>query len=524
MAEYEQINAKKLFNYKRLDLVVKYLYAKELLEKEGNVYSTTCYEDLYVRHILMRNMGIEPPDIYGKVSNKQNIEDFDKNFKSLLLSVKNNGYNKNSPIPVCGNLIANGAHRVAVCATLNMPVYVENAEQGYTWDFDWFCENGFNTEDKQRILKGFVDIHPDKCAIFVVWNPLFKYIDNVKTVINKSFDIVGEVELDFENNYIAFTNALLEIYEPNISKSNDDTAIREKSKLLQANYLSFKVIVVTNQEKNSNKAISELSKNCKEEIRNLFTHILPKECFCTVHSSDGEDETKYLASILLSPNNIKHLKMRNTTETGLNFVHRIRNLPSFLQTIEIFTPDDICIIGSGVMTALGIQNDSADLDFIIDYKYRDKFGLNAVYLNDDYDIGVCDKVANRPKNIPDGVLIHNSEYHFWFKGIKFANLEIIKDRKSFNSRPKDIIHLRQIELFEKSIGHIEQQKMLMERIEAEKQRRTLLIQNVMKNEKIKYSNFLERIFSVKNEISIMKKYKVLTIFGMKIKFKRRNNA
>ena len=57
-----------------------------------------------------------------------------------------------------------------------------------------------------------------------------------------------------------------------------------------------------------------------------------------------------------------------------------------------------------------------------------------------------------------------------------------------------------------------------------KQRRTLLIQNVMKNEKIKYSNFLERIFSVKNEISIMKKYKVLTIFGMKIKFKRRNNA
>ena len=288
--------------------------------------------------------------------------------------------------------------------------------------------------------------------------------------------------------------------------------------------MSFKVIVVTNQEKNSNKAISELSKNCKEEIRNLFTHILPKECFCTVHSSDGEDETKYLASILLSPNNIKHLKMRTTTEPGLNFVRRVRNLPSFLQTIKIFTPDDICIIGSGVMTALGIQKDSEDLDFITDYKYRDKFGLDAVYLNEDYDIGVCDKVANRPKNIPDNVLIHNSEYHFGFKGIKFANLEIIKDRKSFNPRPKDLIHLRQIELFEKSIGHIEQQKMLMERIEAEKQRRTLLIQNVMKNEKIKYSNFLERIFSVKNEISSMKKYKVLTIFGMKIKFKRRNNA
>ena len=166
------------------------------------------------------------------------------------------------------------------------------------------------------------------------------------------------MELDFEDNCTAFTNALLEIYEPNISKSNDDTTILEKSKILQANYLSFKVIVVTNQDKNSDKDISDLTKTCKNDIRDLFNHILPKECFCTVHSSDDEAETRYLAAILLSPNNIKHLKMRISTEARLNFVRRIRNLPSFLQALGILGPNDVCVIGNGVMTALGVQKDS----------------------------------------------------------------------------------------------------------------------------------------------------------------------
>ena len=314
----------------------------------------------------------------------------------------------------------------------------------------------------------------------------------------------------------------MEIYEPNISKNNDETVIREKAKLLQANYLSFKVIVVTNQNKNANKSISELSKICKNDIRDLFNHILPKECFCTVHSSDDEAECRYLSSILLSPNNIKHLKMRLTTEPGHNFVRRIRNLPSFLKTIEIFNPNDICVIGSGVMTALGVQKDSdSDSDFIIDYKYRDKLGWNTVFLNDDYDIGMSDKIAQRPKNIHDNILIHNDEYHFWFKGIKFANLEIIKDRKILSARPKDLVHLRQIELFEKMQGHFDQQKILLERIEAEKQRRKQLTIPIQKNYKLKYSSLIERIFSIKNEISKNKKYKVITILWIKIKLKRR---
>lgn len=514
------INAKNLINYKRLDLVVKYLYAKEIFESENNYYSKDVYKDLYIRHILMRNMGIEPQRSYESNS-KTSVDVFCNNFQQLVYNIKNNGYDVKQTIKIGKNgLPENGAHRIAISALLNKEIPIERVEHGWSWDFRWFCDNGFNTEDKQRILKGFVDIHSDKSAIFVVWNPLFKYIDNVKAVINNYFDIVGDVELDFENNYIAFTNALLEIYEPNISQNGDETVIREKAKLLQANYLNFKVIVVTNQDKNVDKSISELSKNCKNDIRKLFDHLLPKECFCTVHSSDCKEETQYLANVLLSPNNIKHLKYRLNSNVDSNFVQLLRNLPKFLESNQIQL-NDICIIGTGVLSVLGIQDiHKTDLDFIIDEKYRRRFGWKACPLSQEYEIGISSKEAKGPIN--DNIIIHNDDYHFWFKGIKFANLQIIKDRKSSFAREKDKIHYRQIELFEKMIGNFNQQKMLMDRVEAERQRRLELQKTKIIDTKVNYSNIFERILSFKNEYSNNKKYKVITLFNVRIKLRGKN--
>lgn len=519
-----QVPAKNLINYNRLDLIVKYLYAREILERENNDYTTNVYKDLYIRHILMRNMGIEPQRDY-EPNNKNCVDDFCNDFENLVIDIKNKGYDINKPVKIGkNNLPENGAHRISISALLDQEIPVEIVEHGWEWNFNWFCENGFNTYDKQRILKGFVDIHPEKCAIFVVWNPLFNYIDNVKAVLKKYFNIVGDVDLDFENNYIAFTNMLLEIYEPNISKNGDETVIREKSKILQANYLNFKVIVVTNQDKNADKSISDLTKACKSEIRNIFDHILPKECFCTVHSSDGEDECRYLANILLSPNNIKHLLLRNSTIIDSHFLQRIRGIGMYLNKIGINSKEDICIMRSGTMAALGILND-CDLDFTINTKYRKTFGDNAISLdNKDYDILESSTKQSYPKNIPDDYLINNAEYHFYFKGVKFANLEIIKDRKKLCLKAKDYTHLREIDLYEKMLGHRNQQKMLMERIEAEKVRRLNIQQPQTINTKAQYSNSLEKLFSVKNEYSNNKKYKVITIAGIKTKFKVIKNS
>lgn len=513
------VNPKELFSFKRLDLVVKYLFAKEILESENNDYVTNCYQELYIRHILMRTMGMEPDINTQGNYTKEFIQEYISSFKKLINSIKENGFNMNYPIPVNEGLLEDGAHRVAASLLLGKNIYVTNSDHVASWDFNWFCENGFNIEDKQRILKGFVDINKKDTAIFVVWNPLFKYIDNVKAVIGKYFNIVGDVDLDFEDNCIAFTNAILEIYEPNISKDNDYTTILEKAKLLQYSYLSFKVIVVTNQIKNKEKDIKLLVKDCKNEIRDLFDHILPKETFCTVHSSDGEEETTYLANILLSPNNIKHLRIKRIlTNYASNFSKLLITLKEYIKAIDIKNTDDICIVGSSVMTSLGIKDDCTDIDFIIKNKYREKFGWGAKKLNEFFDIATSDKNANRQKNISDDIVIDNSEYHFYHRGLKFLNLELLKDRKAETSSKKDLFHLRQIDLFEKMLGHFNQQKILFERVEMERQRR--LVRYSAQPPKI-YGSLFEKIFSVKNVHLNGNKYKMLTIMGIKIKFKKK---
>lgn len=510
-----EINTNELLNRKRLDLIVKYLYAKDILEEPDNLYSKDTYKDLYIRHILMRTGGITSS---LETLQKQCVDDYCKEYKTLIYKMKEKGFDKNFPVEVTTDgLISNGAHRIAAAMALGLNTEIITKNTGYSWDFNWFCENGFNTEDKQRILKGFVDLKSENCIIFVVWNPLFKYLDNAKSIINKYFDIVGDVELDFEDNYIAFTNSLLEIYEPNIAQNNgDESGILAKAEFLKHFYLSYKIIVATNESKNTNISITELSKDCKREIRNLFDHILPKEIFCTVHSSDGAEESQYLSNILLSPNNIKYLRMRTDYKADKRLTILVRDLPGYLKTINIPTRD-ICVIGTGVLSAIGIQkHHDSDIDFIISHKLRHKFGWGACHLNNHYEVGVSSKQAQGP--ILDDIIIHSSNYHFWFKGVKFANLDIIKDRKKANSRPKDAFHLRQIELFEKLQGNINQFKILQQRIECEQVRRKELTDAPIISELV-YSNLVERIFSVKNQISRNTKYKVFTFLGIKIKFK-----
>lgn len=181
---------------------------------------------------------------------------------------------------------------------------------------------------------------------------------------------------------------------------------------MKFSYLSFKVIVVTNQDKNNNTDIHELVLDIKNNIRNAFDFEIPKQIFATMHSSDSINEVKYLSNILLSPNNIEHIKLRKDYKYNLDFLQRVRNLSNFINKIGIENLDEICCIGSSVMTALGIKTDSNDLDFIVKSKYREKFGYNSVQYGE-YDIGVSD-VMREGRKIIDDLQIYDSDYHFYF--------------------------------------------------------------------------------------------------------------
>lgn len=470
-----KVNPKNLFHFRRLDLIAKYLFARDILNKNNNDYLTDIHKDLYIRTIIMRTMGVEPLNQYSN-NIKNYVDDYINSFNELINSIKKNDFIDKYPIPYSSinKLLFGGSHRIAASMALNKEVYIDFInEAGISWDFNWFSQNGFTNYDKMRLLHGFIELNIQNSGILILWNPMFKYIGNIRKIINKYCDIVGEVDLDFENNYIAFTNIILDIYEPNIKRDSNETTILRKIELLKFSYLSFKVIVVTNQDKNNNTDIHELVLDIKNNIRNAFDFEIPKQIFATMHSSDSINEVKYLSNILLSPNNIEHIKLRKDYKYNLDFLQRVRNLSNFINKIGIENLDEICCIGSSVMTALGIKTDSNDLDFIVKSKYREKFGYNSVQYGE-YDIGVSD-VMREGRKIIDDLQIYDSDYHFYFKGVKFINLDILKDRKKNSNKEKDFLHLRLIDLYEKLQGNFEQRKILFDRIEKEKEIRAGII-------------------------------------------------
>lgn len=502
----EEINPQKLFFYRRLDLVVKYLYAKDLLNECRNEE----IENLYIRHILMRTGGIEAKKELGIVE-KSNINEFLISFKELCFSLKGNGFDKNNFVPIANNkTILDGAHRIAASMVLNQNIYIQKFEKnGRYWDFGWFVENGFSIEDKMRILKGFVDINKENSAVLVIWNPMFKYLDHIKTLINKELDIVGEIELDFENNFIAFNNVILDIYETNSLQKEKYETILAKAELLQTYLLSFKVIVLTNQEKNSDKNIHDIVKNLKQKCRDYFDFDLPKEIFATMHSSDSVRELLHLSDTLLSVNNIRELKKRLSYNHNEDFLKFCDNCREECKKNDI-NVNDICIIGSAPMAVYGIKT-ASDIDFVTKYKYREKFGDGATHLNDIVDIASRTYHRNGTDNfINDDLLIDNDSYHFIFNGLKFANLSIVKERKTFSKREKDLKHIRKIELFENFIGTMNQNQIFKSRIIEEQERR--------KGIKVNYEELKNNINDLYNQINEIKQNKIIK--NNKLKFKK----
>ena len=90
----------------RFDLVLKYLYAKSII----NNYKTDFYKEMYKEHLRLWN-GFREYDN----PNKCTFEAFDEEFKKIIESIKEGGFNSEiSKVPLLEDqYLVNGAHRVA---------------------------------------------------------------------------------------------------------------------------------------------------------------------------------------------------------------------------------------------------------------------------------------------------------------------------------------------------------------------------------------------------------------------------
>ena len=107
--------------------------------------------------------------------------------------------------------------------------------------------------------------------------------------------------------------------------------------------------------------------------------------------------------------------------------------------------EDICIVGSAVLAALNIRPNT-DLDIIILHAKRDLIKNTEKNFCISTNIECVSKNWMRKTNIElsDDEIILNPENHFYKNGFKFCNLELLKARKKFSIREKDIKDLKEI--------------------------------------------------------------------------------
>ncbi len=147
-------------NEDRLDIVIRYLYAGEILKGVNNGYG----EGLYKRFIIQGSDAKEPTENYisayfSEYSYKSGIEAFQESFRKLVLSMKDQGFRRDQFLPVTNNgRLINGAHRVAAALACKTSIwYLTYPFNGlrYACDGEKLLEMGFTDEDVKAIKEEY---------------------------------------------------------------------------------------------------------------------------------------------------------------------------------------------------------------------------------------------------------------------------------------------------------------------------------------------------------------------------------
>lgn len=185
-------------NSSRLDLVIKYIYAKSYLENN----LTDEIRNLYVKHIEKRTGGVEPIDIFGTPTYKYNIKDYENSFVALIESLKENGFDSSEPIPYHSNgIIGNGAHRIGASIALGLNVYAYEVDGiGCSWDFSWFQEHDFTQDELKIILYNWCLLKTFQKSLnyIILWAPAQDFFADSLKIIKEDSTVVGYFDYFFK--------------------------------------------------------------------------------------------------------------------------------------------------------------------------------------------------------------------------------------------------------------------------------------------------------------------------------------
>lgn len=403
-----------LLNNKRFDLIIKYLY---ILNLNKNIHF---FEEMYLDHILAFNNfhEIYPSDGVEKIG----ADAFISRFLSLYNDICINGFDSSKgSVPIGNNGdIQDGAHRLSICAYLNIDVSTEETLKNLSWDYKFFQGKGIN------------QLYADYAAIEYVKLNKHAYIVNLHSVTDKSKDSQVEdilkkygyifykkdINLTF-NGYVNLKKISYgEFWERATwigSVKNSYKGARDHAlKSIGDSPLRAYVFICDDL----NNIIA-----AKKEIRDLFGI-----GNFSIHVNDTRDEALRLSQIYFNVNSLEIINNRPLGFEDYDFDNLLEELIDDANNNDIDL-NDICVVGSTPLNILGLRK-SNDLDFL--YSGEKTFSPRSCKISS-HDSQLKYYPCSKDE------LIYNPRNFFYYRGIKFISLEILYQMKmNRNERPKDI--------------------------------------------------------------------------------------
>ena len=449
-----KMDARNLVSADRLDIGIKWLLVRDIMNNVDNPAN----KSLYARHIMAWTQGKEgfmPSS--GRI--KDGVQEYIDEARKIIEDIKANGFDKSHAVPLSSdNEPLDGIHRIASCIEADEPVWIKRCpglKPEIKLYYKWYMENGFDTDDLLRIYRAYCDLYKGAFGIVVLFGPALDLWNYLLKQLERQFKLVGYVDLNFESNYIAYENLINEMYFYKWVYNSDE--INHKISLLKLAPLKLRVIVLSdeNSKENFYGKLKEFKLNMREATFFDFDDIELQ-----IHSSDNEEEANHLAKVLLSPNNLNVIRHRFNNNYRKEFIDNIVKIKKII--MEAGVPlDEILVVNSMVLEALGIRN-ARDIDVMCRQENKGRLTENGLDTSSwPY---YCENI-NR--------LLTDDNCYFIFNGMKFLNIDFLKEKKQKGGREKDKRDIRLIDLYNEMTMVYDERKELKQGIFEEIKRRRM---------------------------------------------------
>lgn len=399
-----------LINHSRFDIMAKYIYATFKHNKLQSNWGYRLYED----HMWVFNKYNEDDG-----SGKKGIKSFVRSFNSTLESIQRNGFDKEiSLLPLnTEGIPIDGAHRLTAALLYKHKINtIKVSSNTINYNYEFFKRKGLLNKWGDAMAYEYCKLKKQTHIVILFPIAMKKKVKIIET-LKKYGSIYYEKDITLVNR--GQQNLIKLLFKDNNRKEDLKRNMKEDDYFKGKNTVNALVF---------EKKDSISYEKVKEDLEKLF-----KQDLIPFYINERHDDTIRLTQSLLNENSLHFLNYAK-----LNSFESFESLKDeYRENSEKygFDKESLCVISDAVLAAYGIY-ETRNIEFILNVSSSlEKVNLGFNGLNP----------KNKLFNKPLDDIIYNPENHFYFDGIKFASLNIVRQMMKRQGLKKEKVLIKKME-------------------------------------------------------------------------------